>query len=558
MIRGLFTKESKTIAGAALIIGVTTILSRVLGLIRDRLLVSHFTVGDSLDAYYASFQIPNMIFALLVLGTLSVAFIPVFSEYLTKGKRDEAWHIANSILTVTAAGMGVVCLVLVAAAPLVVRWTAPGFTGEKLALTIKLTRIMMLSPFFFAVSAVFSSILNSCKQFLAVSLAPLLYNGSIILGVLFLTKPFGIVGVAYGAIGGAILHILVQLPGVISLGMRYRPSFDVRHPGVREIGKLFLPRVFGVDISQIAQFIGTIVGTTLGAGAVSLFTLSINIEAVPVGVFAIPFAIAAFPSMTEAFAKADRREFVRVFATTFRQIVFFLAPLTAMTVLLRIHILRALIGSRGLTADDTRLAGASLALFALSLAFQGLTPLLSRSFYAIKNTYIPVIVSGIAVAANVAATFALIPALRQGLLASAFRQALALSPGADLRMLALPTAFSISSLIQVALLFVILRRKFGPLGGRGIMVSLLKFLVGSVLAALVTWGYIAATGGASCGGTFVTTLVQAFVASILGLGAYALTLRALKSEELDSVIMAVKQRLLRFNRKTSVIDAERL
>lgn len=557
MISGLFTKESKTIVGAALIIGATTILSRVLGLVRDRLLVSRFTVGDSLDAYYASFQIPNLIFALLVLGTLSVAFIPVFTEYLAKGKREEAWHIANSVLTITAIGMGLVCLGLMVAAPWVVRWTAPGFEGEKLELTIRLTRVMMLSPFFFALSAVFSSVLNSCKQFLAVSLAPVLYNGSIIIGVLFLTGRFGIMGVAYGAILGAVLHILIQLPGLISLGMRYRPTFDVKHPGVREIGRLFLPRVFGVDITQIAQFIGTIVGTTLGAGAVSLYTLAINIEAVPVGVFAIPFAMAAFPSLSEAYAKAERGEFVRIFATTFRQIIFFLAPLTAMTMILRVHIIRALLGSRGLTPDDTRLAGAALALFALSLAFQGLTPLLSRSFYAIKNTVVPVIVSGISVAANLAVTFALIPALQHDALASVFRRLLALSPATDVRMLALPIAFSLASLVQVSLLAVVLRRKFGPLGGRRIAHALAKFLVGSILAVLVTWGYIAASGGAEQG-SVLAILVQAAVASVLGLGVYALTLRVLRSEELDSVVLAIKERLLRFMPKASAQDTERL
>src|SRR5207247_1615956 len=118
-------------------------------------------------------------------------------------------------------------------------FTAPGFSGEKLALTVHLTRIMMLSPFFFAISAVLSSVLNSYKQFLTVSLAPLVYNASIIFGVVVLSKPFGIVGVAYGAILGAMLHILIQIPGLIALGMKWKPTLDAGHPGVREIGKLF-------------------------------------------------------------------------------------------------------------------------------------------------------------------------------------------------------------------------------------------------------------------------------------------------------------------------------
>lgn len=302
----LFTQESKTIAGGAFLIAVSSILSRILGLFRDRLLVSRFGVSDALDAYYASFQIPNFLFALLILGTLSVAFIPVFTEYVAKDRREDAWHMTNSILTIVGVVMGVLCLALSIGAHKLVPVIAPGFEGEKLALTIALTRVMMLSPFIFALSAVLTSVLNAHKRFLAASLAPLLYNASIIFGIVVLAKPFGVLGVAYGAILGAVLHFLVQLPAVIALGWRSRFVFDAKHEGVREVGRLFLPRIFGIDISQISQFIGTAIGTTFGVGAPALFNLAMNIAAVPVGVVAIPFAMAAFPALSEAAARNDR------------------------------------------------------------------------------------------------------------------------------------------------------------------------------------------------------------------------------------------------------------
>jgi len=559
MLSKLFTQESRTIAGAALIIGAATVVSRFLGLVRDRLLVSRFTVGDELDAYYASFQIPNLVFALLILGTLSVAFIPVFSEYLAKDKREEAWRVATSVLNLVGLVMGAISVALIIAAPLVVRFTAPGFSGEKLDLTVRLTRVMMLTPFFFALSAVFSSVLNSCKQFLTVSLAPLFYNGAIIFGILFLSAPFGIAGVAYGAVLGAALHLLIQLPGLLALGMKWRPVLELRNAGVREIGRLFLPRVFGVDISQLILFIAVTIGTTLGSGAVSLFMLASNVNGVPLGVFAIPFALAAFPSLSEAAAKGDRQEYRRLFASTFRQILFFLIPLTAMSVVLRVHVIRAILGGQGLSWHETRLAAAVLALFAASLAFQGLTPLLARAFYAIKNTVVPVLVSGIAVAFNIAAAYGLMAYFAPG--GSGHQSAriwLSLYGLEDVRVLSLPLAFSLASVLQVALLAILLRRRFGLIGGRGLVAAFLKFFAGSLAAALVAARFVAWTGGIDEADPPARAIFQAAGASLAGSLTYLAALKILKSEEYASIAEALKRKLLRIEKPVPVQDSQQM
>lgn len=560
MIQKLFTQESKTITGAALIIGISAVLSRVLGLIRDRLLVSRFGVANDLDAYYAAFQIPNMLFALLVLGTLSVAFIPVFSEYLAKGKRQEAWRIANTVLTVTTLGMAFLCAVLIAAAPLLARLVAPGFEGEKLELTVRLTRIMMLSPLSFSISAVLSSVLNSFKQFLSVSLAPLLYNASIIFGILFLTGPFGVAGVAYGAILGAVLHILIQLPALSALGMRFRPAFDAGHAGVREIGRLFLPRVFGVDISQISVFIGSIVGSTLGAGAVALYNLSMNVAVVPIGIIAIPFAIAAFPTLSEAGAIRDRRAFVQTFAATFRQILFFLIPLAALAIVLRLHVIRVVLGAGTLSWAETRLAAASLGLFMLSLVFQGLTPLLARAFYALKNTLTPVLVSGVSVAMYLATTYVGIWWLdaSKGGGNNFLRLPLGLYGVDDMRVLALPAAFSAASAIQVLLLVVILRKRFGPIGGTGVLRAFVKFFAGAVAAAIAARLTVGQTGNAFDTTTFLGVLFQAVSATLVGLTSYVLVLRLLKSEELAAVAGSFKKRMMKLEKPMAIHETQEM
>ena len=554
----LFDQESKTIAGAALLIGVSSILSRVLGLFRDRLLVGRFGVGDELDAYYASFQVPNFLFALLVLGTLSVAFIPVFTEYLAKGKREEAWRMTNSILSIVAVTMGVLSLALSLGAHWLVPVIAPGFSGEKLELTIALTRVMMLSPFVLALSAVFSSVLNSNRRFLAVALAPPLYNAAIIFGIVFLSKPFGVLGVAYGAIIGTVLHLLVQVPPALSLGWKPRFVVDTKQPGVREVGRLFLPRVFGIDISQLSQFVGTAIGTTFGVGAPAIFNLAMNISAVPLGAFAIPFSIAAFPALSDAAARGDRDGFRDTFAATFRQILFFLIPLSAMAFVLRVHIVRVLIGASSLSWHDTRLAAGALGLFVLSLAFQGLAPLLARAFYALKNTLTPVLISTAAMAANVAATFALKAWLSTGPGASTTWIWLGLFGIDDVRVLALAAAFSLASIVQVALLAYILRKKFGRIGGTGILRAFAKFFFGAAAGAWVAWMVLQPGMATLDARGSLSVVKEAALASLLGLGAYVLVLFVLKSEELMAIAGAMHRRFLKVEKPLAVSDTQDL
>jgi putative peptidoglycan lipid II flippase len=561
MIGRLFTKESHTIAGAALVIGVSSVVSRLLGLARDRLLVQRFPLDD-LDAYFAAFQIPSFLFALLVLGTLSASFIPVFTDYLAKGRREEAWRVTNAIMGIALFVMGLACLGLIFTAPMLARFVAPGFEGEKLALTVKLTRVMMLSPLLFAVSAVLSSVLNSFKQFLTVALAPVLYNGAIIFGLLFLSVPFGIAGVAYGAILGATLHILIQIPAVAALGFRFRPSLEVRHAGVREIGRLFLPRVFGIDISQVSQLIGSVVGTTIGVGAVSVFNLSMNIGQVPTGIIAIPFAIAAFPALAEAAAKGERATFIRVFASTFRQILFFLIPISALAYILRSQVTRVVIGGAGMDAEAFALTTASFGLFSLSICLQGLAPLLARSFYSLKNTLVPVIASGASVVVYLAAIFLCLKS-PFGADALTLLGRMIGATTADIRELALPASYLLASLTQVIVLLVTLRRRHGRIGGAGLLRAFLKIACGTaaavaagVMAARKSEAFFGFTGQASYGQPFMSVFFQAALVTAAAALAYFVVLKLLKSEELDSIAGSFKRKMMNVEKPVAVSDTQ--
>jgi len=325
MFASLKHKLTTTITGGAIVIAGFSLLSRILGLIRDRLLFSTFGAGDVLDTYYAAFRLPDLIFNTLVLGALSAAFIPVFLEYWHKDK-EEAWKIANSILNIILVTLFVLGVLAFYFAPELVSMIAPGFDLEKRIATAELTRIMLIGILFLGLSNIASSILNAFKRFTAFAIAPVMYNIGIILGITVLVPLFGIQGLAWGVVLGAFLHFFVQFPALSRLGFKYAFKVNWRMRGVWRIGVLMLPRTFGLAINQINQVVSTIIGSTLVVGSVAIFNAANNLQNVPIGIFAIPIALAYFPLFSEAWVKKDKQELIQAFSEAMRRILFIAIP----------------------------------------------------------------------------------------------------------------------------------------------------------------------------------------------------------------------------------------
>lgn len=401
MINCLKNLEAKfSLSKAALIVGTLTLLSRLVGLLRDRLFASHFGAGDTLDVYYAAFRIPDFVFNLLILGTLSVAFIPVFTEWLTRDAK-KAFHIANTVLNFSFLMMSALCLLLFFFAPVLTKFLVPGFSPEKLAETVVLTKIFLLSPVIFTVSNVFGSILNSQKKFLIANLAPVLYNCGIIFGLLVLYPAWGLQGLGWGVILGALLHLLVQILESVRFGYAWQPIMDFKDLAVRKIGKLFIPRIFGLDTSQLSLLIGSVIGSFLAAGSIAVLNLANNLQAVPVGIFAISVAIAAFPALSEAFAIKDLPGFVKILKNSIIQILFFIIPISILMLLFRAYLVRLVYGAGKFSWSNTILTFNTLGVFVFALFSQALLPLLARAFYARQNTKIPVAIGLVCMGLNV-------------------------------------------------------------------------------------------------------------------------------------------------------------
>lgn len=377
------------------------LLSRVLGLVRDWLLATRFTPSQ-LGIYIAAFRIPNMIFELLVMGALSSAFIPVFTAHLdTKGK-EAAFRTASSVITIGTILFFLLSLPMVIFSQEISRVLAPGFTEEEIIQMASFTKIMVVAQVFpLIIGNFFTGILQSFRNFLLPSIAPVVYNIGIIIGIIVLSPFIGLYGPVVGVVIGAVLFALIQIPIVFAHGYRYRFVLDTKDPGTREIGKLMFPRTIGLAVSQIDTTIDLVLSTLLGAASVTAFNFAQHLQQLPIGLFGASISQATFPSLSSLYAKKDTEAFKKIFLSSFHQILFLVVPLSAILIVLRFPLTRLVFGIRSLfDINTTYQTSMTLAYFSISLFAQALVHLLARSFYALHDSKTPLIIGGCSVLVN--------------------------------------------------------------------------------------------------------------------------------------------------------------
>lgn len=530
MFKKIFRQQINSVTVAAALVALSSLASRALGVLRDRILAGRFGATVDLDIYYAAFRIPDLIFNLLVLGALSAGFIPIFSGLIKDMKCDrrvcysdspnrEAWYLAANILNILSLGLILLSLIGVILAPQIVSLITPGFSAEAQRKTVELTRLMFLSPIFLGISGVLGGILQSFKRFLLYSLAPILYNLGIIFGALYLSKDFGMLGLAWGVVIGAALHMLVQLPTVFGLGFRYHFRFDFKDFKTRQIGRMMVPRTLSLAISQINLVVTTIIASSLASGSLAVFNFANNLQSFPIGIFGISYAVAAFPAL--AAAASDREKLKQNFSSPFRQILFFIIPATVFLITLRAQIIRVVLGTGEFDWRATVLTMDCLAAFALSLFAQATIPLLVRVFYARHNSKTPFYLGLVTVLINIILAWYLAPILG---------------------VTGLVLAFSVANIINFILLGVWLYSEVGDLDIRKIVMSSLKFCIAAILggavlqlAKLAVWPFIDMT-------RFSGVFTQLSVSLGLGLLVYLMVCYFLRSEELFGLLAALKNR----------------
>jgi len=459
MFGRFFNSQTKTISGAAGILAITALISRLLGLVRDRLLASTFGAGSDLDVYFAAFRIPDFVYNILIAGGVIVVFLPLFSEYFLKDKK-EAWDFANNVLNVFLFFLVLISLGISIFAPILVKIITPGFNPQQISLTSLLTRILFLSPILLGLSSIFSGVLQYFNKFLAYSLAPVLYNLGIIVGIIFLAPASGILGVTLGVILGAFLHMVIQIPSAINSGFWYKPTFNLKDPKIKKVFSLMIPRTLGVAAPQINLMVVTAIASGLPAGAISIFTFANNLQQFPLGLIGIPFAIAAFPALSQDWAAQRKDEFIKKFSLTFRKILFLIIPISFLIFILKNQIVEIILRTGRFSEDAAKIAAASLGLFVLGIFATCLIPLIFRAFFALQDTKTPTIIAIIAMILNIFLSFGFVRLLSfpnsfQASISNLFN----LQGVGNIAVIGLPLAFSIDSILQFILLMVFLFRK---------------------------------------------------------------------------------------------------
>lgn len=520
MWRRFWQKLQTTIFGGAIIVSTAWLVSKALGLLKQRLLIQHFSIhggAGGADPIIASFTIPDFVYGTLVLGSLLSAFMPVFIAYRNQDK-EEAWRISRTVIKVLAGLFFVIGVVLLFAADPVMYGVAPKFDAATHHAAVTMTRIISFNMLIFAVGNVFAGVLQSFKHFVAVSLAPIIYYLGVIGGIIFLAPHYGGRGVAMGAVIGALLNTAVLFAAAWRVGWRFGPSAPWRHAGVRDIGRLLLPRTIGQSVTQIDQLVNIPIATSVGIGALTIFRLANDIQDAPVGLIGVSLATVAFPVFIEMLQQKRYDEFVIQFSKTVRQILFLIIPVTVLFLQLRAQFVRVLYGSGNVTWPETIAIAQTVGFFAISFFAQSLIPVLARSFYALKDTKTPVRYTMIAVVVDIIGSFVL---------------------GHYMGVVGLALSYTISNILNATLLFTALHRRIGRLDEQRIFQSVLRIIGVTFLMAVTVQGTKLALVSFGINlDYFLGVLIQALVAGLVGVLSYLAYASMFKLEEASVITVA--------------------
>lgn len=508
---------------AGLLLSSAFLASRVLGYVRTVVLSATFGVGPELDAFFAAFRLPDLIFQVVAAGAMGSALIPVLAGLFAAGERARAWRVVATVANLLLVGLTVLAIAAYVAAPVLVRVLAPGFDAAGLARTTDLTRIMLAAPILLALGAVATSTLNAEDRFTAAALAPIVYNVAIIGGAILLGATMGVTGLAIGVVVGALGHLAIQLPTLLGLGFRPSLRIDLEDKAARRVLALLGPRALGLGASQFTFIVMTALSSGLGAGAVSAYSIAFALLQIPIGVIGVPLGVVIFPSISREHAMGAIESYVALVTRSVRLLVFVMVPITTIGIALRVPVVELLFGYGKFEAADIERTATTLAAFLLGLPAHAAIAVLARAFYARQDTRTPVAAAVLAVVVNTALGVALVGPLRL--------------PG-------LALAIAIAAWVEAAVLLVMLGRHVPTFEPRSIIRVLSESVVASAVAAGVAILIAGGLGGwlgpsshklAILAGTTVATAIAG--AAFLGVAV------VLRIPELPSIVGLVTDQI---------------
>jgi len=463
------TNQEK-VAKAAAIFGSTTLISRIFGFIRDMVVARAFGAGMVADAFFVSYRIPALLRELFAEGSMSAAFIPVFSRELHDSGERDALKLAKATFTILIIILGIIIVAGIIGAPFVVSVIAPGFhsTGGKFDLTVHLTRIMFPYLMFISLAALAMGILNTLGSFFISGISSVMLSVFMISGVYLIAPNFDvpIYGLAIGVILGGIAQFAVQVPSLWKRKMKLGWNFEPANPGVMQIGKLMFPMLLGLSVTQINIFVNTVLSSLLDEGSVAYLYYGIRLIHFPLGIFGVAMASAILPTLSASTARKEYDEVRNTYSFAIRLLFFITLPAMVGFIVLRIPIVSVLFQSKAFDFNATIGTAEALLYYSVGLwAFAG-TRVTAQVFYSLQDTKTPVKAAVIAVVVNIILSVILMKPLKHGGLA---------------------LATSVASMINLAFLIWALRKKLGRINLREIVYSLKTVVPATIIMGLIAW-----------------------------------------------------------------------
>lgn len=524
--------SSSRLARSAGIIGLATLASRLLGLLRDVVLAFFFGAGNAMDAFNVAFRIPNLLRDLFAEGAMSAAFVPTFTRRLTTAGREEAWQLGNYVLTALVLVTSVLVLLGIVFADPLVRVLAGDYAQVpgKIELTVSMTRIVMPFLLLIAVAAACMGMLNSLRRFFVPAFSPAMFNVGTIAGVLVLVPVLARLGaepiyaVAIATLLGGALQAIVQWPALRREGYRYRASLNRHDAGLREILVLMGPGTLGLAAVQINVFVNTWLATSQGTGAVSWLNFAFRLMYMPIGIFGLSIATAALPALSQQAAREDRAGMRQTFSSGLRMMLMLNVPATAGLIALASPIVDLLFRYGQFSVSDTAATAAAVVAYAPGLVGYSVVKLAVPTFYSLRDSRTPVIVSVVTVTLNIVLNLLLVRVM-------------------GYRGLALGTA--LAALFNAAALLWLLERRLEGLDGRRVVTAVVKIAAASVVMAIAAWaGERAISSVLPAAGGPLPRLIGVVSAIGIALGVLTGMARVLRIYEFNEALRAVKAKFL--------------
>lgn len=529
MPRRIFERIAAPIRGlhqAAYLLAALTLASQALALLRDRTFAHSFGAGQTLDLYYAAFRVPDLVFALVSSLVSAYVIIP----RITGMDREATRRLLSESATFLFGVGGAICVVLAFFMPQFLNFLYPGFVSSpQYTGFVLLARILLFQPILLGLSGVVGSVTQVHRRFVLFAISPVLYNLGIILGTVYFYPLWGLPGIGIGVILGAVAYLAVNIPVLVEAGVlpRFRlPRFALMMPVVRDS----IPRSLALGMGSITALVLTALASRLGTGAVSVFTLAGNLEAVPLSLIGASYAVAAFPALSEASALEKRDEFTRILSTSARHIILWSIVALGLIVVLRAHLVRVILGTGAFDWNATRLTAALLAVLAVCLVAQGLVLLFSRALYAVRQSWRPLLyqLAGGALTVALAVGFLSLPLAGIPTSLAGFLRVSDV-PGANIILLALATTLG---QIFLLLLSLIALRTVAPGLTRSLLEPVRDGFVGAIAGGAAAYFTLAIEGGIVPLTTLAAVFTQGFIAGIVGLTVSALALFFVGNKEI--------------------------